>query len=187
MKTTINQRGEYARGCAPNILCIISRHYLPATARALGARVDLRLRLWSCRIAFTSSRVQSRPAGVLGGRVGDAHEAAIHFASSVADCVISPSFAVRQSRLQDLVCDNGTRGQGAVVIAGFSRVLYEATSCSAQDERVTKRDSRVASPRLTSCATRVLRMWPYRAKSGRARKNLQTPASEGGKCVAGSP
>lgn len=31
MKTTINQRGEYARGCAPNILCIISRHYLPAT------------------------------------------------------------------------------------------------------------------------------------------------------------
>lgn len=32
MKTTINQRGEYARGCAPNILCIISRHYLPATA-----------------------------------------------------------------------------------------------------------------------------------------------------------
>lgn len=28
MKTTINQRGEYGRGCAPNILCIISRHYL---------------------------------------------------------------------------------------------------------------------------------------------------------------
>ena len=41
MKTTINQRGEYGRGCAPNILCIISRHYLRPLC-SLCARMDLR-------------------------------------------------------------------------------------------------------------------------------------------------